>query len=187
MTKQFNKINKNKLIAPILAAMVFIALMFATQLTTHAAPQHGFGQGQGRTDTVNEQDYHTAAWERFMYNYQFTSGSDHRFELGRPTSFNGFVPVDVNMVNMRRDANVSLRPPRYGVFSGNIPTEPSNLFFQQPVNPHFHQAFQWQDPNLNPHFDSLRMGANAQPIGNPMNMHQNVTTGEFLPPTSIGN
>ena len=184
MTQKQLKINW---LAPVLAAIVFIALMFATQITAHASPQHGFGQGQGRTDTINENDFHTSAWDRFSFNYEFTSGNDHRFELGRPTTFSGFVPVDVFTVNMRRDANVSLRPPRYGVFSGNFPTEPSNLFFQQPVNPHFHSAFTLNDPNLHPAFDTLQMGTNAQPIGSPMNMQQNVTTEGFLPPTSIGN
>ena len=176
---------KFNLIAPFLVIILFTALMFASQVTAQAAPQHGFGAGQGRTDTVNENDFHTAAWDRFSFNYQFISGSDHRFELGRPTTFNGFVPVDVFSVNMRRDANVSLRPPQYGVFSGFIPTEPSNLLFPQPVNPHFHSAFTLNDPNINPAFDTLQIGANAQPIGNPMNMHQNVSTGEFLPPTSV--
>jgi len=62
---------------------------------------------------------------------------------------------------------------------------PSNNLFPQPVNPHFHQAFQMQDPNLDPRFDTLQHGVNAEPIGNPMNMQQNVSTGGFLPSTSI--
>jgi hypothetical protein len=168
-----------------LVAIVWLVLACAMGVTVYGSPQYGFGTGQGRTDTVNTNDYHTAAWERFFHNYQFTSGSDHRFELGRPTQFNGFVPADIHTVNMRRDANVSLRPPGYGIFSGIIPTEPSNRLFPQPVNPHFHQAFQLQDSGLDPRFDTLKHGVNADPIGNPLNMH-NVGVGEFLPPTSVG-
>jgi len=183
------KINNNrKLVIISFGTLLWLALMLAMSVSVYAAPQHGFGRDQGRIDTVNENDFHTSQWDRFSFNYQFTSGSDHRFELGRPTTFNGFVPVDVHSVNIRRDTNVSLRPPAYGIFSGHIPTAPSNHLFPQPVNPHFHQPFQLQDPNLNPRFDTLQHGVNAQPIGNPMNMHQNVSTGGgFLPPTSVGN
>jgi len=173
-----------KLLAVIFSAAIFFILLMATPTTLHAAPQHGFGRNQGRTDTVNEQDFHTSQWDRFNFNYQFTSGSDHRFEFGRPTTFNGFVPVDVYTVNIRRDAQVSLHPPGYGVFSGFIPTPPVNHLFPQPMNPHFHQPVQLQDPNLSPMFDTLRHGVNAVPVGNPFNM-QNVNTDEFLPPTSI--
>ena len=180
------KINSNrKFVIISFGTLLWLALMLAMSVTAYAAPQHGFGRGQGRTDTVNENDFHTAAWERFSFNYQFTSGSDHRFELGRPTTWGGFVPVDVHSANIRRDANVSLRPPSYGIFSGHFPTEPSNRFFPQPVNPHFHQPQHLHNPNLNPRFDTLQQGVNVQPIGNPINIHQNVSGGEFLPPTSI--
>ena len=175
-----------KYFAPVFGTIIFVILMMASPVYAHAAPQHGFGTGQGRTGTANENDFHTAAWDRFSFNYQFTSGSDHRFALGRPTGFNGFVPVDVFSVNMRRDANVSLRPPRYGIFSGHFPTEPASRFFPQPVNPNFHQPFMQPNSNLDPRFDTLQHGINAQPTGNPLNS-QNVGAGEFLPPTSIRN
>jgi hypothetical protein len=183
MVSQNNK-SIRKLIAILIGAAVCFILLTAMSTTAYAAPQHGFGRGQGRTDTVNEQDFHTSQWQRFNFNYQFTSGSDHRFELGRPTTFSGFVPADVFTVNIRRDANVSLRPPSYGIFSAVLPTEPTNRLFPQPVNPHFHQPFQLQDPNNNPRFDTLGHGVNAAPVGNPFNMH-NVSAGEFLPPTSV--
>ena len=174
-----------KYFAPVFGAVIFVILMMAGSLTVQAAPQHGFGQNQGRISPVNENDFHTNQWDRFSFNYQFTSGSDHRHELGRPTTFNGFVPVDVHSVNMRRDANVSLQPPRYGTFSGHIPTQPANHLFPQPVNPHFHQPFMLESHSLNPRFDTTGHGVNAPPTGNPMNMNQNVSTGEFLPSTSI--
>jgi len=188
-TKTTRTTRTTKRYAAILAAITTVAVVITLMLlsqTVQAAPQHGFGTGQGRTEAVNENDFHTAAWERFIFNYFFTTGSDHRFELGRPTSFSGFVPVDVLSVNMRRDANVSLWPPSYGIFSGHIPTHPTNRLFPQPVNPHFHQGFMLNDPNILAWFDTLQQGVNFQPTGNPLNMHHNVTTGDFLPPTSVG-
>ena len=184
MTLQLNRKPNRKLFAIIFGAVFCFILLMATSITAHAAPQHGFGQSPSRQDTVNENDFHTSQWERFNYNYQFTSGSDHRFELGNPTTFSGFVPVDVFTVNTRRDAQVSLQPPSYGIFSGHLPTPPSNHLFPQPVNPHFHQPFHLQDPNTAPRFDTLGHGVNAQPVGNPFNM-QNPNAGQFLPPTSV--
>jgi len=177
----------------VLAVAAFLTLLIATSVSVYAAPQHAFGTGQGRTDSVSENDYHTAAWERFWFNYHFVSGSDHRFELGRPTQFNGPVPVCPFSVNMRRDAQVSFQPPSYGIFSGNFPTPPVNHFFPQPVHPQFHQPHHWQNTALDPRFDTLQQGVNAQPFSNPMNVQ---TTGAptntapnggggFLPPTSI--
>jgi len=173
-----------KYFVPVFGAVIFVVLMMTGSMTVHAAPQHGFGHGQGRNGIVNVNDFHTNSWDRFTFNYQFTSGSDHRFELGRPTTFNGFVPIDVHTSNFRRDAQVSLLPPRYGVFSGHVPTAPSNNLFPQPVNPNFGHPTHLHSPNLNPRFDTLQQGVNSQPISNQMNV-QNVGVGEFLPPTSI--
>ena len=174
----------------LLAVVTFFVLILATQVSIQAAPQHSFGAGQGRTATVSENDWHTAEWERFWFNYHFVSGSDHRFELGQPTSFNGAVPFCPFSVNMRRDAQVSFQPPSYGIFSGNFPTPQSNQFFHQPVNPHFHQPNHWQNAMLDPRFDTLQQGVNAQPFGNSMNVQtstqqNNNNSGGFLPPTSI--
>jgi hypothetical protein len=88
-------------------------------------------------------------------------------------------------VNIRRDANVSLQPPQYGVSSGQLPTAPSSLLFTQPIgNPFFHQVMEWTNPNMIPWFDTLQQGINAQPIGNQINI-QNINTGGFLLPTSV--
>jgi len=178
-----NKLNR-KLFAVICGAVLCVILLMVASTTAYAAPQHGFGTGQGRIDTINEQDYHTSQWLRFNHNYQFITGSDHRFELGNPTTFSGFVPVNVFTVNMRRDAQVSLRPPTYGIFSGLLPTIPANHLFPQPIKPHFAQPILLQDPNTAPMFDTLGHGVNAAPVGNPFNM-QNISAGEFLPPTSV--
>jgi len=170
----------------VFGAVLLFMLVLAMQVTVNAAPQHGFGRDPGRRIApININDHHTSQWDRFHQNYHFTSGMDYRFDLGRPTTFDSFVPVDVFSVNVRRDANVSLRPPSYGVFSGYVATDPSNRLFPQPVNPRFHQPNQLESSVVNPRFDTLQMGANADPIGNPMNMF-NVGEPGALPSTSIG-
>ena len=169
-------INKKRFI-PVFAAVLVFAMMFATPLTAHAAiPQYGFGTGQGRTDTINVNDFHTAEWDRFTFNYDFVSGMVYRYDLGRPTTFDGFVPVDVYTANVRRDAQVSFRPPSYGVFSAVLPTEPSNLLFPQPVSPAYWRAFELENPNVIPAFDTL---SHSSTVTAP-------SAGGFLPPTSIG-
>jgi len=182
--KKETRINK-KFIAGLVIVGIWLVLMAASTVVVHAAPQHGFGRNDGRIAPINVNDFHTSQWDRFHHNYQFRSGMDYRFDLGRPTTFDGFVPVDIHTANFRRDANVALRPPRYGIFSGNIPTEPSNRFFQQPVNPNFNRANTLGNPSFDPRFDTLRQGVNAPPIGNPMNIH-NVGTPGRLPHNSIG-
>ena len=167
------------------AAVMGAFLLLLMPTAAHAAPAYGFGAGQGRTQPVLENDFHTAAWDRFNYNYEFTSGADHRYELGRPTTWNGNVPADIFNANIRRDRHVAFVPPRYGTFSGHIPTYPRNDFFPQPVHPAFWQPFELENPNAIPQFDTLRMGVNAPALGNPMNMHH-VGQQAVLPHTSMG-
>jgi len=185
MEKNIKKVKiGKKFIAALVMVGIWLALTAASQITACAAPQNSFGRNEGRIAPINVNDFHTDQWDRFHNNYQFNSGINYRFDLGSPTTFDGFVPADVFTINTRRDSHVSLRPPRYQIFSGNIPTEPANRLFQQPVNPHFHQPFQLHDPNFAPMFDTLEHGVNAAPVGNPLNA-QNVGAGEFLPSTSI--
>ena len=116
----------------------------------------------------------TPPWERFHQNYHFTASG---FDLGRPTTFEGFVPADVFTVNVRRDANVALRPPSYGIGSGYIPTDPFSWLFSQP-----HTLDYWGNfDGVNLPLITLQQGANSQPTVN----FQSVGTGEFLPPTSL--
>lgn len=186
---RFSAIFYNKWLMAAIAAFICLFIMFAMQVTVQAAPQHAYGRDPGRIQPININDRHTNQWDRFHWNYQFRSGMDYRFDLGRATTFNGFVPPNVYWINFRSDAQVSLRPPGFGVFSGNFATDPSNRFFPQPVNPNFHQPNMWGDPNLNPSFDTLNLGANA-PQGN-QHSHSNVSGPSnsggsgFLPPTSI--
>ena len=135
--------------------------------------------------------------QRFNWSFEFESGMDYRFDLGRPTTFHGVVPQDVMTANVRRDANTSLRPP--GPRTGNTitATDPSNWAFAQQQN-QLHQNGFWSpvelhNPNALPHFDLQQHGINAGPQGDPMGIHTNVQTGGasqggsggFLPPTSI--
>ena len=152
------KINR-KIFAIVFGTTVLLILMLAMHSTVHAS--------QHRDPAL------------FNHSYHFTSGMDYRFDLGRPTTFDGFVPVNVFTVNMRRDANVSLRPPGYGIFSGLIPTEPSNRLFPQPANPNFRFS-ELDNANVIPRYDTLQMGVNAPHLGNPLNMH-NVGTPMSLP------
>jgi len=175
-----------KKIKHLLTAAVMGAFLLALMpMTVFAAPPYGFGAGQGRTQPIIENDFHTAAWDRFSFNYEFTSGADHRYELGRSTTWNGNVPADIFSANIRRDRHVAFVPPSYGIFSGHIPTFPRNDFFPQPVHPAFWQSFELENPHALPAFDTLRMGANAPALGNPMNMHH-VGQQAVLPNTSMG-
>ena len=165
-------------------------MMFVSPMTAYAS--QSFNPPPARTQPAPEQ-------QRFNWYYEFESGMDYRFDLGRPTTFNGVVPQDVFTANVRRDANVSYRPP--GPRTGNtiIPTDPSNWAFTQQQN-HLHQNGFWnpvwhQDTNAMPMFDTMQHGINAAPQGNTMGFQTNVQTGGasqggsggFLPPTSIGN
>jgi hypothetical protein len=174
-----------KLISAVLAAALWIVIIFAARVTVQAAPAYGFGADQGRTDTVNINDYHTSQWDRFNYNYEFSSGIEYRYDLGKPNVYEGYAPADVYSVNVRRDANISLFPPGYGIFSGFIPTAPSNQLFPRPVNPSYWGSYELQNPNIIPRYDTMQIGVNAQPAGNPMNMYNVGQTGT-LPNTSVG-
>ena len=180
-----------KKLTPI-AIGAFIMSMLISIPTTVLAAHPGFGQGHGRTAPVNVNDFHTPVWERFSFNYTFHSGANWRYELGRPTTFNGIVPRDIFSANIRRDSNVALWPPSYGVFSGFVPTMPTNPLFPQPLNPYFLMPWEIHNPNVISTFDTMQQGVNYQPQGNQLNMFNVDSQGAnlhgtgFLPSTSIG-
>jgi hypothetical protein len=149
--------------------------------------------------------------QRYNWSYGFESGMNYRYDLGKPTVWNGVVPQDVYTANVRRDANVSYKPP--GPRTGNTitPTDPSNWAFTRQQN-QLHQNGFWnpvelQNPNVMSRYDLTQQGVNSQPQGNPMGIQTNVQTngasqaawssssrserpdsggsGGFLPPTSI--
>jgi len=137
--------------------------------------------------------------QRFEWAYWFESYVDFRFDLGRPTTFNGVVPHDVMTANIRRDANVSLQPPGPRIGNTITPTDPSNWAFWAFVwqyNQLHHNGFWFPVEHLNTnvisHFDTMQHGVNANSHGNQTGMQTNVQTsganqggGGFLPPTSI--
>lgn len=183
--------NHKKLLKRFIAVMTSVFMILVSYNAVYAnaesAPYYGFGTTNGRTDTININDYHTNSWERFVFNYLFESGGNYRYDLRQPTTYTGTVPNDVYTVNVRRDKNVTFKPPSYGVFSGNVATTQTNYLFEIPLDPAFAnyltQAFQ-TDPNIEARFDTLMQGVNAGNIGNPMDMHD-VGSGT-LANTSVG-
>ncbi len=174
-----------KLIAPVIGAFLLALSPVSVSADAGEAPYYGFGTTNGRTDTVNENDYSTQSWDRFEFEYQYNSGSNYRYELGKPTTYTGEVMLDVYSANVRRDKNAAYAPPVYGIFSGNLSTYPTNYYFTQPDNSAYWTAYPQDDPNAIPVYDTLMMGANAQTQGNQMNMYNVGQTG-VLPATSIG-
>ena len=186
MKKQFKRFKTAKVVFASIIGAAFIMLLTPSIVSADAGarPYFGFGTTNGRTDTVNINDFHTNSWDRFSFNYQFHSGGSFRYDLGNPTTFHGHVQLDVYTANIRRDKNVAVMPPRYGVFSGIVATQPSNHLFPQPVNPSHWMVFPQDDPNVLTIFDTLQLGVNAPMQGNVMDMQS--LWGGGLPSTSIG-
>jgi hypothetical protein len=66
-------------------------------------------------------------WDLFQYNYEFNSGPDTKSTFGNPTMTDvpGSNPLNDNI---RRNKDVAYLPPSYGIFSGELPTNPSSLY-----------------------------------------------------------
>lgn len=64
----------------------------------------------------------------FANNYNFSSGSDYSDTLGKSTSTDALVQTDPMNENVRRNKDAAYTPPTYGVFSGDIPTNPTSLY-----------------------------------------------------------
>ena len=116
--------------------------------------------------------------QRFDWYYEFESGMDYRFDLGRPTTHHGAVQQDVMTANVRRDANASFRPPGPRVGNTITPTDPSNWAFTRQqhhvqINGFWHPV-EHHNTNALPHFDTMQQGVNS-----------NQGDSGFLPPTSI--
>ncbi len=61
------------------------------------------------------------------HNYQFNSGPDTTATFGSPTMTD--VPGSNPMLdNIRRNKDVAYLPPSYGIFGGDLPTNPSSLY-----------------------------------------------------------
>jgi sortase A len=60
--------------------------------------------------------------------YTFGTGADTLGEFGGSTSYDGFVTPDPMSQNARRNKDAAYFAPPYGVFSGDIPTDPSSPY-----------------------------------------------------------
>jgi sortase A len=60
--------------------------------------------------------------------YNFGTGSDTLGDFGGSTSYDGFVTPDPLTENTRRNKDAAYFAPPYGVFSGDIPTDPSSPY-----------------------------------------------------------
>ena len=171
------------------ATMIGAFLLSVVPATVSASagdyPYYGFGTVNGRTDTVNINDYHSNSWDRFTHNYQFNSGGNLSYELGSPTTYSGHVQLDIYSANIRRDKNMAYVPPSYGVFSGNVATYPTNDLFERPTNPAYWTVYPRVDPNVIAVYDTLLIGVNSPTLGNSMNMNSVGQPGA-LQNTSIG-
>jgi sortase A len=60
--------------------------------------------------------------------YTFSSGADSLGAFGGATSYDEPVAPDPEAANTRRNKDAALLPPPYGVFGGDIPTDPSSPY-----------------------------------------------------------
>jgi sortase A len=100
--------------------------------------------------------------------YRFESGNDTLSEFGKTTSYDEPTRPDPMSTNVRRNKDAAFIPPPYGVFSGDIPTNPSSPYHN----------------NL-PESGFVPVNQDLPPIGNEDYApgSSNVSTG-FLPSTS---
>lgn len=64
----------------------------------------------------------------FAADYEFASGADTSATFGKSTGYDEPVPVYPENENIRRNKDAAYNPPPYGVFSGDIPTDPSSPY-----------------------------------------------------------
>ncbi|MCL1934876.1 MAG: hypothetical protein FWF57_00625 [Defluviitaleaceae bacterium] len=142
---------------------------------------------------INNNNFHTNPTDRFMpQNHHFTSGPDYRHVLGQPTFVQGFTR-DTSTMNIRRDAQGSNLAPRYGIFSGVVPTNQNNtLVDMHRQNTPLSNPWVNQNTDIIPMFDTTMQGANFTnnpQINNSGFAGQSMGTngGQMLPSTSILN
>jgi len=137
----------------VLAAATLITPVMAnawSNPSTHAPHStHGWNTGEGRHGPINENDFHTASWDRFgPMNYQFSSGANWNQIFGRHTFAPNFTP-DTTFQNIRRDRHAAHRPLPYGIFSSVVSTPMVNPTFQQAVHhTNQQQPFVTQNPHI---------------------------------------
>jgi len=160
-----------------LLALIFIFQALPVMANTqNSNPMHpnGFGRGDGRSQPINFNDFHTDVWERFSFNYQFHSGPDYRMVLGRPTQ-TSIVPRNPETENVRRNAGAAFNPPPAGAFSGAFDAERNNPFAIQSDPSWVRETTDF----ANSRTDSWGFGGSTGVAG------PGGPTGGMLPPTSI--
>jgi len=63
----------------------------------------------------------------FAYNYTFSSGADSKTTFDKSTQSGDFTVINP-YENVRNNKDAAYSPPPYGIFSGDIPTDPSSLY-----------------------------------------------------------
>ena len=103
-------------------------------------------------------------------NYTFNTGPDYRDKLGRPTQTD-IIPRNPQLENIRRNKDAALIPPPFGLFSGEFPTGPSNIY----ITPDRYQYARNTTTTLGAQtYDTLSFGVNGL-----------VSDSGVLPPTSV--
>ena len=67
----------------------------------------------------------------FAYNYTFTSGPDSKTTFDKSTQTDAIPAQNPLSENIRRNKDAAYNPPPYGIFSGDIPTDPSSPYHTQ--------------------------------------------------------
>ena len=161
-----------KFISAVFTGLMTTTILFgAMSQNVFAAQNTGYGTAQGRTDTVNVNDYSTNDWDRFSANYQFGSGPNYGNTLGQPTGTDA-VPHDSSTDNVRRNKDAAFIPPSYGTFSGQFDTDRSNPYITPDSNDY---ALVYVSTTSNPKYDTQSNGVNGA-TGN---------GGAMLPSTSL--
>jgi sortase A len=115
----------------------------------------------------------------FAYNYNYSSGADYGSALGKPTSTDALVTQDPMTANVRRNKDAAYYPPGYGVFSGDIPTDPTS--------PYHDNSPPYSGYTGNPSAGAYGSGSasNLDGIGGSVSPMTGSDYGGMLPPTSI--
>jgi sortase A len=70
----------------------------------------------------------TTAAPAFAADYNFETGDNTLSDFGGATSYDGSVTPDPLTQNTRRNKDAAVFPPPYGIFSGDIPTDPTSPY-----------------------------------------------------------
>lgn len=96
-------------------------------------------------DFMEEETY----YDRFRYNYQFSTGVNEIETFGIPTSTDEIVSPNLQGQNIRRNKDVSFAPVPYGVFSGDIPTAQTNPYIQPDLPTNIQKGISTLEERLN--------------------------------------